>query len=365
MYAAMRGDYAEALAAGNEARQIAQAINNLWNQAYSLTGLGMAHWYRGEYAQAEAVARECLRLASPSGFMAAHALVGSELAAMLLDFGQPEAALAQGQTALHFALQHLPPLAAQCVGVTALAQMALGQLDAAEATLTNAPLTTVDDMRWMASQVWRAHTELARLRRAPTALSLAEQQIALMVNYNVAPLIAEAQLTLAQVLRQRGQLAEAHTQLLAALELAQGRTLRRLLWPILAELAGVAVELGEASVAANWRAEARSVIDHIAAGLSDAATRTAFERFAAGVLAERGSALLPEPKAKATRRKPPAKRATQSTAKARSPKRAATKPAKRKAAPRKTAKKAATKSKPAAKKSTTQKRSNARATKRK
>jgi len=285
LWAALRGDYDLALTSSAEAGQIARSINNLWGQSYSLSGTGMALWHRGDYAQAMQLTRECLRLAGQAGYIAAFVLNGAQLAGMLADVGQLEAALAEAQKASDFAEAHLQPLRPMGVSALALAQIAVGQLDAAEANLRTVPVGDARGLLWAIAQLLKAHGEMALARRSPEALPLAQQQLAVVTEMRALPLEVEARLTLAQAQRQAGQWPEARATLREARRLAEAITMRRLLWPILAELAGVAADAGDAAEAQTFRAEAQAAADSIAAGLPDPAMRATFEHWAAGQIA--------------------------------------------------------------------------------
>ncbi|MCC7358932.1 MAG: hypothetical protein IT317_05615 [Anaerolineales bacterium] len=308
-YAAMRGDFDRAVAASTEAGRISRSINNLWGQSYCLTGAVIAHWYRGEYATGLSVVRECLRLAGLAGFLGAFALNRAQLAALLLDLGQAPAALDEAQAAFEFAETRLPAMRPMGVSALALAQIRLGQLASAAETLERVPLASVQHMLPMASGLYRAHGELALARRAPDAVADAEGRLAAMQAFQAPPLIIEGRLMLAQALRLTGQLAAARALLLEARPEAEALGARRLLWPILAELAGVAAELDAAAEADQWGARAQAVVTAIAAGLPGVAERAAFERWAGRLLDERRApqtAPAPRPKRQSPRRRRPA-----------------------------------------------------------
>lgn len=287
LWAALRGDYDRALSASTEAGQIARSINNLWGQSYSLSGTGMARWHRGEYAQAVQLTRECLRLAAQAGYIAAFVLNGSQLAGMLAELGQLDAALAEAQKASDFAEAHLPTLRPMGLSSLALAQIALGQLDAAEISLRAAPLEAAHGLLWAIAQLLKAHGELALARRSPAALPLAQSRLAVVIAMRAPPLEAEARLSLAQALRQTGQTDAAGAELLMARSVAESIGLRRLLWPIMVELAQLADEGGDAAQAQALRAAAQAEVDSLAAALPDPAMRATFERWATRLIAAR------------------------------------------------------------------------------
>lgn len=287
-YAAMRGDFDRAVAASAEAGQIARSSNNLWGQSYCLTGATIAHWYRAEYAAGVAVSRECLRLAGLAGFLGAFTLNRSQLACLLMDLGQPEAALVEARAAFDFAEARLPAMRPMGVGTLALAQVGLGQFDEAAGTLDRMALATVEQILPMAGHLYRAHAELAVARHAPQAVQVAERRLAAMTAFQAPPLETEARLTLAKALRQVGALEAASAQLQAARPVAVALGLRRVLWPIMAELAGLADETGDTAAAEHWRAEAQGVVNHIAAALPEAEMRASFESRAAQVMRDSG-----------------------------------------------------------------------------
>jgi hypothetical protein len=322
MYAAMRGDYDLALTASAEAGQIALSINNLWGQAYCLSGAAMAHWYRGQYAAAIGLTRECLRLAGLAGYWAAFTLNGSQLAAMLIDAGQIEMALAEARAAFDFAEAHIPSMRTLGVGILALAQMGAGQLSEAEATLARIPLDQMDNKLWMAGQMLRAHGELAVALRSPDAIRMGERRLAAVRAFAVPPLETEALLTLAQALRLAGQFETAHARLLEARAVAEALAMRRLQWPIGAELAGLAAEAGDEPAAAALRSEALAVVRAIAAEMPEPGMRATFEQAASQLMQARAYRLMDPPQ--------PAKKGKRSAAKAAAPASAKTKPRPRK-----------------------------------
>lgn len=303
-YAAMRGDFDRAVAASAEAGQIARSINNLWGQSYCLTGAIIAYWYRAEYVTGVGVVRECLRLAGLAGFMGAFTLNRSQLAALLMDLGQPEAALAEARAAFEFAEARLPAMRPFGVGCLAMAQVGLGQFDEAAGTLSRLPLDAADQILPMASHLYRAHAELAVARRAADAVPLAERRLAAMTAFQAPPLETEARLTLAKALRLAGQPDQARARLLEARATAQALGARRLHWPVAAELAGLAAEAGDKGAAATWRAEAQAVVDGIAAQIPEADMRATYLDMAANVMRARGAANGQPRKAKAAAKRP-------------------------------------------------------------
>ena len=138
-YHYMLGEYAEAVALVREAYEISLSIGNVWGQSYSAALLGVFLNELGQVTESIVALQEGIRLGEQAGFVASQVIAGSILAMQYALLGQFEQALGAAGTAVAKAESQVAFWLPLALGTLAFTQIRLGDLAAAEATLTRLP----------------------------------------------------------------------------------------------------------------------------------------------------------------------------------------------------------------------------------
>jgi tetratricopeptide (TPR) repeat protein len=256
----LRGKYETLSKLGAEARHDLDRLDTRWSQGPMLVFETAGLLEQGEFGRALEALQESLPLLEKEGRSAftemarahqfwAHLLAGDAETAqeMYRQFHRPPAEIAQH------------PYIPWVLGVYALYEIASGQLEAAEATLSaGADANSAVAACWMAL----ARCQLAYARgdyRA--AASLAAEAVGRMLGNGVMHLLAACYYMKGRAHIMLGEHGEAREALEAGRATAEALGARRILWQILSALADEEADAGQA---ARLRGEARETASYVA-----------------------------------------------------------------------------------------------------
>lgn len=276
---AFKGDYESALAVAHEAQQISDAIDNLWNRSYSrlVTGLLYLEW--GEIDQALATMNDCVAYAEQAGFVPAMVLVRCQLALLYGLMGDPGKAKAVAQLAIERMEQYYRPALALAEGALALSHIWVGELEQAAALMQSAQRQLLRPYApaLLGNYILIAQAELDYVQGEYAALlTLTQQWVDYYQQVGMRLFYADLLYWQGRAHLELGERAAARHSLEAARQLAESLSQRRILWAILAALAGLAQQEGKEAMATTLRVAAREVVGYIAAHSSDPALRATF-----------------------------------------------------------------------------------------
>ncbi len=272
------GEFAEAISASQEAYALSARADNLWGQAYSLTYVAQAHVERGEMDKAIGVMQEAIGLGEQAGFMVPQIQTRADLALLLGDLGAAKQGLGLAREALRLAEQQFPPARLHVVGVLTHLHLALGEVAEAERVLQLAgPAPDARGLPQARLTFLIAQCELALaqcdgVRALATCDNLLSVQRALGIRQHL-PISLYLK---GEALRVQGLLAEAHAVLNEARTIAEAVGACWRLWPILLSLSEMERQRGDVAEAQGLLTRARETVDGIAARITDYTLRESF-----------------------------------------------------------------------------------------
>jgi len=270
--------FAESLHFGELALQTAREIGQRSAEAYALSALAQYLGPRGEYARALEVAQASLALSEQIEHRQWLTDAHWQLGVLYLDL----LALPEAQQHLEEALALAQETGSWnwiriVTGFSARLSLLEGMRTQAEAMLNaalalDAPFQTIGQRL-----VWDARATLALACNNPgLALDIVDRLIASAANLSGEQIIPHLWKARGEALAALGRRTEAEAVLLAAQASAQAQGLRPLLWRITVVLGNLYQAQARREVAEEAFATARTIIEELAAALSDEALRTTF-----------------------------------------------------------------------------------------
>jgi tetratricopeptide (TPR) repeat protein len=266
------GQFREALASAREARQISDAIDNGWGRAFSMSMVGALHFELGQIDQAIAGSLECIRLSEQVDYLAALVTAPALLGVIYGHLGQIDHGIALANQSLHTAETRFPRQ--RVIARSALAHLHVmnGDLDAGRQTLkwcmadmdagllsTAVGPTTV--------LLYPAAADYALITGDNSSLNRITASVqdfhTMLTGYTNSVVILD-RIHRGRVALASGDLDAAGDYFDAARADAESTGAAMRLWPALGWLAEVELRRGNHPAAAQWRDQARAVIDAIA-----------------------------------------------------------------------------------------------------
>nr|PZN55960.1 MAG: hypothetical protein DIU68_07285 [Chloroflexota bacterium] len=264
--------HSETIAAASEAYDISSAINNDWGVAYSQTSLGFAYYDLGQWDRAIEAAQLALDYGRKSGFIVPEYWCNAFLGFLYADLGDRESGLAAIDAALARDSDQLASFYAQLIAARINLYLALGELDAAEATLAEHGHAFADKPTWFYG---RALVELVEIRLAgvrgqhDAAETHAGALASTLRSLGALRHLPDVLLAHAHALAAQNRFEEAHLKLLEACDEAQRLNMHRVIWQVLAALGDVCDRLGQTDDAAGYRTHARVCLEQVAGSLNE------------------------------------------------------------------------------------------------
>jgi tetratricopeptide (TPR) repeat protein len=261
------GDYERALLLSEEARQISQAIGNLWGQSFCRMFVGYIYLERGEMARAIETMEECIRLGERAGFMMTQVGTRADLAWIYGTLGAIHRGVELAYLARAQAEQQLPGFRAWALACLARLHLMNGDLAEAEAAIKAgyATLNPEDFTTHGPVELPLADAELALAQQAfGHAVAVIEALVARLRKVGMRSFLADALHFKGKALLAQGRVEAARAAWMEARAEAEALGSRRVLWPVLAALAEIEAQLGNAAEAAALRRRAREIIQYIA-----------------------------------------------------------------------------------------------------
>jgi class 3 adenylate cyclase/tetratricopeptide (TPR) repeat protein len=274
----LQGDHETALAEGREAFEISASIDNRWGQAFALLAIYRVEWDRGDLGAATTSMRSCIELGEAGGFAYAGVAARADLAHVFASVGDGGRALEHAERSLEVALAEAPPAASVAYVALADAQVALGDLAAAETALDQVDGTQLPEpdrtFALTRAALAKAHRSLAA-GESERAGEAAEEALATLRANDVRILVADTLVVRARVRLAQGRSDDAERDLADAAEIAE-RLGERL---VLADALRLRADRRDDDGA---RATATRLVEEVAAGIADADLREAFTASRAG-----------------------------------------------------------------------------------
>jgi class 3 adenylate cyclase/tetratricopeptide (TPR) repeat protein len=275
----LTGENDEALALSDEAYAIAAQIGNPWGQSYSLLNAYHIDVEQGNIGRALDRMRECIQLSEPAGFVIPQAITRAEMGALYANLGDLKRGMALADEGLEVAEAHsqmaMPIVMASMAEIHLLA----GELDEAQATIVRSNIQRLPGPIHFAAA---AHVELLRGRLASArgdhdrAVEIADTVLEWLRRLAVRPFLPAALLLRGSALLAGGDQAQAEIALIDARSEAERLGFRAVLWRIDGKLSDISAAGGDAARAAEFRDEARNVIERIVESINDAELRASF-----------------------------------------------------------------------------------------
>lgn len=275
------GDYEQSLAVYHEVEQIAQSIDNQWNIAFSMYGIGMVNLETGNLGSVVDSLTEACQIADRIGMGMVSAGSRAHMAYVYAYMGDPERGrqLAESAYELVHADIFPPKFNPWPLAILARVWLMLGDLETPEKILKEAAIhyNPMDFMIIYLNEVPIAGGELALAKGRPEkAAALMDELVGLLRGKGVRALLPDALMIKAQALKMQGRIEQAAATFQEARVEAHGMGSKMSLWKILAELAKIAEGEGNQTTAAALRREARGVITTIAEHSGDEELRAGF-----------------------------------------------------------------------------------------
>jgi tetratricopeptide (TPR) repeat protein len=273
------GDSEGALSLLDEANAVSTAVGNAWGQAYSLMLRCFIFLDLGRLQPALETIEACLNLASEGGFVAPLVQVGSAFGLLLANLGQFGRAKAQLRAARQVLGDAVAPLAASLLAMDAQVHLLAGDLDMAEALLTESKAKSgqIDLSAFVGvfealvdANLGLARGDYERAVNAPAALLALQRKTGFRI-FRI-----DLELAQARGLIGLRRLDEAGALLAEARAEAETRQVQRLLWLLRFAQGEVAERRGDPVLAAELRQQAREELEALAAQLTDPVLRAGF-----------------------------------------------------------------------------------------
>jgi tetratricopeptide (TPR) repeat protein len=256
------GRYDEAIVLADEARQISDAIGNVWGQSYSRTLIGRVYWERGEPERAIAIMQESIRLAQQVNSIIPQVITRSDLATVYGELGWVDLGLETAQQALAVAEQRILHLSIYPLTVLLQLHLLKGDLAGAELVMTKIQANRSKSLTFYEALTYLTEVEWALGQdNYEEVLFLTETSLKLfhrlkMRSYE--PWLLDIR---GQALLALGRPEEATACWQEARQLAEALGARTRLWPLLLKLSQLEPDPTEAN---RLRQQACEIVDYIA-----------------------------------------------------------------------------------------------------
>ena len=275
LYHGLAGQLAPALAEALEAHQQAQAIGNLWGQAYSIMNAVWPDWYTGHPDRAIESANECVRVGSVSATFTLVALAWKGF--IYAELGDSDSGLEWTRQAAQ-AIGHLGGVGQYTVlGARLHLEQRAGHVAQAAAILETIDQNPHPPAIFEVDALLRARAEVALARgAADEALAAAQARVAVLRGRGLWLYVPEALCGLAQAWLLQGQPAQASAALAEALEQAQALGAVWVEWHVRYALGRLEMDSGNAAGGRRHWARARELVTSIADRIPTPALRQSF-----------------------------------------------------------------------------------------
>jgi tetratricopeptide (TPR) repeat protein len=259
--------YDEAIAAAQEAYQISLSIGNVWGQSFSQSWIGEAYRAIGHVTEAIAAMEDAIRTAV-SGFQAPLAFTRADLGALYGDLGLVARGVELGELAYAAGRNQAAVMVLWSTSILGHLYLLDGQVARAEELIIQANQgTSITDQESLfgganilaEAELWLAKNDCAR------AIQACDRLIEYRASHRLRQDLPNVFYLKACALRTSGSVDAAWTLLNEARVEAENTHARWILWRILAELADIERERGQIEQARALRAQAREIVEYIAA----------------------------------------------------------------------------------------------------
>ncbi|MBI3914582.1 MAG: tetratricopeptide repeat protein [Chloroflexi bacterium] len=261
------GNYAESVDFHHQALELAERIDNLWNQSFCRHSVGNIFFERGDPTYAIETMEKSIHFGIKAGFIVPEIWTQADLGWVWASLGQYDRALKSAQAAHAQAEAHFQRWRPNTLAILSRIHTARGDPAAAEDYLQQARhLLAAGEFIWAGEfhlGIAEAEFEMTRGDFARAA-QMAEQLIAREQAMEFAFSIHAAQCVRGQALLALNRLDEAGAALAEAQRVADTRGSKWILWHVFAAQSELQTRLGNRDAAAELRAQAREIITRIA-----------------------------------------------------------------------------------------------------
>ena len=281
-----RAEWPAALAVGEQAFAISDALDNDWGRSYALFTPSHVRYELGDWGEAMRSYEECVAWGKKAGFYAAQTATGSDLGLLYALAGDADRAVDHLERVVDLASSKFHDWLGWPLAQLGRALVIRGDLERAQEIMSRA--VTNDRARgnlYMSVNLALGRAELALAEgRAADAAAIARNDRRFATDRGLRPFEKDFDLAEGIGLLRSGDPAGARVALERGISESRATGSRRILWALLAALAAVAEVQGRVEEAAALRTEAAAVVDHIASSLRERGLEAAF-RERAGALA--------------------------------------------------------------------------------
>jgi tetratricopeptide (TPR) repeat protein len=263
---AYSGALKEALSYTGQAIQLAKSISNPWVQAYAQWTAGIVLFELGDAARAIAAMNEALQMAEQAGFAAAQLGGQSDLSLMYSGLGAFDRAIALCQEIVARGSAGFQPFQAWALAHLSRIYTRQGNLAAAADAAHRAreKFPPHDYIVYLTVPVALAEGELALGQKDyPGAIAAVAPVIARYNATGIGYRITDALLVQAQAQLAQRELGRAEETCQRAFTIAERMSSRQTLWQILLEQSRLAEARGDAARGETLRQQARGVVEYI------------------------------------------------------------------------------------------------------
>jgi tetratricopeptide (TPR) repeat protein len=270
------GDYAQGLAASDEAFAVGAEIGHGYGQSACRVVASMMVFDQGDPARAIEIDEEARQLGMPTNYPGAHIVLPANLTWLYGSLGLYDRAEAYARAAIDYARDHLPILLPWPMAVLMRVLVQKGDLDAARELLPQMLEADMGDISYFrpSAQVKLAAAEYYLAQgNLEQALEYAEAELVVLVQQLTRAWNPDTLYVKGVILARMNQPVEARSVMVEALAEADALNSQRMRWRILAALAEMTDDPAERD---RLMGEAREVIHFIAERTPTPEAKTSF-----------------------------------------------------------------------------------------
>ena len=269
----LTGDTAGAIEAADEGYEVALSVGNVWNQMAIKANISPAYRERGDYDRAFQDLENIIRMSEELNVTNRSTMALLYLPLLYIDLGQVEAGSEQCRRTAAI-LEELPTamresfhLDEMFLAIQARLHVLAGDLTAAKEAIEKIHYEVTPKIAFPFSDIHIfpvVNEVMFKSNQFDRVLAMGDEYIAALQDADLHATLPDAYYFRALAFRARGEIEAARQALQAAHAEAGFLTSRRTLWRILAELAQIEEQLGNAAEARELRRQTQKPIQYIA-----------------------------------------------------------------------------------------------------
>jgi predicted ATPase/class 3 adenylate cyclase len=276
LYACMVGEFEQALAAGKEAWEISESIQNTWGKSFSTESLAMVYAETGQWDQAVETSLLSLEWAQQSGFIVGEILGGLILCTTYLKMGAVSLASQLLERNTEFLKHPSARFAMFMRSFQAMVLLARGELDAAAETLES--IEDSDHANIYGRTLWKlTAVDLALARQEyEHVLALCDSNQAIFEKSGSRPYMAENLYARARAYQSLGKPDDALRAIDQALAIVRDTGQKPLHGKLLLFKSSILSSMGESQTALEIAGQGRQIILELSQNIADPELRETY-----------------------------------------------------------------------------------------